>query len=275
MITDSTCFSMGRLCAAMNHAFSDYAVPMQLDLDGFTLMMRSRGLRADLSRLVVEDGKIAAFWLIGARGDRAYLISTGTAPKFRRGGLSRRLGEVVKADLQTQGFKTLQSEVLVNNPAARALYHALGFDEGRSLDCYAGLKAALAEASQGITNCDMTAISSEVRGFWDSVPSWQNDIGSLIAAGRDVTCFAIKDGAGLVAYAAIVPAQSSLAQIAVRPDMRRKGLGTQLLAYGQNALAIDNLRIINIDRADTGLAGFVAKVGGALIVSQKELHLAL
>ncbi|WP_298914170.1 GNAT family N-acetyltransferase [uncultured Roseobacter sp.] len=273
MIDSATQISNDRLRSAMNLAFSDYPVPMRLEADAFDLMMRSRGLNKGLSQVAILDGKVAAFWLMGARGSHAYLISSGTLPQFRRGGLSRMIGRSVIGDLKSKAFDTLQSEVLENNPAARALYGALGFVETRTLACYTRPMQAQEATPNDLTICEISSIASFASPFWDSKPSWQNDIPSLIDAGNHATCFAIQDTSGLVAYAAFVRAQSSLAQIAVRQDMRRKNLATQLLTYGQNTLNIDNLRAINVDRANIGLNTFLCGVGARLTLSQKELRL--
>lgn len=257
----------------MNAAFSDYAVPMQLSAEAFDLMMRARSLKTDLSHAVFVDGDIAAFWLIGARDKRAYLIASGTLPAFRRRGLSRVVGEAVIDHLAHQGFSTLQSEVLETNDRARPLYRSLGFTEKRTLDSYRVPELPHRKVSFAATPCDISTISSSAKQFWDSEPSWQNDMQSVIATGDDAACFAIRDAAGLAAYAALVPAQSSLAQIAVRRDRRREGLATHLLAHAMGALDMDGLRVINVDRDDAGLSGFLDACGASRLVSQKELWL--
>ncbi len=257
----------------MNAAFSDYSVPMHLSAEAFDLMMRARSLNTDLSHAVFVEDALAAFWLIGAREKRAYLIASGTLPAFRRCGLSRVLGEAVIDHLAGEGFSTLQSEVLEANDRARPLYRSLGFAETRTLDSYRVSEVPQRAACGDVEACAIGSISSTAGQLWDSEPSWQNDIQSVIAAGDDAACFAIHDASGLAAYAAVVPAQSSLAQIAVRPDRRRDGLATRVLAHAIAVLDIDALRIINVDRDDTGLAGFLDRFGARHLVSQKELWL--
>ncbi|MEM1048584.1 MAG: GNAT family N-acetyltransferase [Pseudomonadota bacterium] len=274
MIRKASTVSQSDLHSAMNAAFSDYSVPMQLSAEAFELMMRARGLNTDLSHAVLVEGEIAAFWLVGARDTRAYLIASGTLPAFRRRGLSRVVGEAVIDHLASEGFSTLQSEVLETNDRARPLYRSLGFTEKRTLDSYRVSELPPRhEASVDVTACAISALSSSAGQLWDSEPSWQNDSQSVIAAGDDAACFAINDASGLAAYAAILPAQSSLAQIAVRRDRRRGGLATQLLAQAMAALDMDGLRVINVDRDNAGLSAFLDACGASRLASQKELWL--
>ncbi len=238
-------------------------------------MIRSRALVKNLSHVAFIDGEIAAFWLIGAREQRAYLISSGTLPQFRRRGLFMLLGQSVVDDLNSRGFAWLQAEVLEENASARNLDQKLGFTEARRLHCYSLWRATKREPAYSVPICDISLVSFSVRQLWDIDPSWQNDIPSLIAAAGQTTCFAIHDQSGLAGYAAFVPALSSLAQIAVRHDRRREGLASCLLAHGQDRLGIDGLRILNVDGGDGGLAAFLRARGASLSTSQKELRLRL
>ena len=273
MISTASDIPRSDLRAAMNAAFSDYPIPMHLSQTGFDLMMRIRGFTAAQSRLAWVDDRIAGFWLVGVRGPRAYLISSGTHPDHRRQGLSRAIGQDVIAHLTSAGVKSLQSEVLENNPSARALYRDLGFSERRALDSF-----SLATPSTPLTEAIEAAPlpqEAEARILWDSTPSWQNDLASLIAAGDNATSFAIRDAAGLAAYAAFAPQTATLAQISVRRDRRRCGLGTALVAHGLRTLGLETVKLINLDRADTGASAFLQALGAKPLVSQRELYLEL
>ncbi|MEM8538485.1 MAG: GNAT family N-acetyltransferase, partial [Pseudomonadota bacterium] len=114
---------------------------------------------------------------------------------------------------------------------------------------------------------------AEAQTNWDSKPSWQNDLASLTAAGKNATCFTIRDANGLVAYAIFVPANATVAQLVVRRDQRRRGLGTALLTHGMHRLGLQTARIINIDRADIGTSAFLRAIGAEPLVSQREVVL--
>ncbi|MBT5433435.1 MAG: hypothetical protein P8Q36_20145 [Alphaproteobacteria bacterium] len=76
-----------QLCEAMIDAFSDYQLPLNLTLRSFQFMMVQRGLDLNASRVAVVDGSVAAIWLVAVRERNAYLISSGTRPRFRSKGL--------------------------------------------------------------------------------------------------------------------------------------------------------------------------------------------
>ncbi len=168
---------------AMNAAFADYAIPMTLDPDTLALMMPMRGLETCASRLALADGAVVAFWLPGLHDRRAYLISSGTTPGFRRQGSSRRLGCAVIGSLRASGVETLQSEVLVKNARARGLYRGLGMAEVRDIDGYTLPDLKASPGLPGGAIIESAALPSDARDLWDLTPSWQNDSDSLRAAG--------------------------------------------------------------------------------------------
>jgi len=275
LIRPATCIAPSSLLAAMNAAFSDYPIPMQLTNGSFDLMLRMRGYMAEHSRVCCVNGKVVAFWLVGVREARAYLISSGTLPAYRRKCLSKLLGQAVIAHLRDCQVKSLQSEVLENNPSARALYRALGFSEIRGLDSYTLNPISGSNVDPGSIGIEPLPFEPEVRALWDVCPSWQNDLASLAAAGGDAACLAIRDGNRLVAYAAFTPGNGTLAQLAVRPDQRRRGLATALLTQGQRVFGLQSLRVINLDRTAKGASAFFKALDAQTLVSQKELLLQL
>lgn len=267
-------FSDEHLHAAFTVAFSDYAVPMRMPLEAFRTTMRMRSLSPEHSRVAVVDGGIAAFWLIGTRARRAYLIASGTDPRHRRRALSRRLGEAVVSSLADQAFATLQAEVLEDNSGARRLYRALGMDEGRTLDVFSlPSPRRSAPMIDAVEVTDGTAVPKRMEALWDGLPSWQNETEALAAAGPDATCFSVWDRLGPAGVVLLHPKAQSLAQIAVRPDRRRRGLATALLAHACRELELDGLRATNVDRADSGLTGFLRALGAERVTTQKELML--
>ncbi len=271
MIKDATHADVSALCQAMNAAFSDYPVPMHLSQQGFEFRMRMRGYRPEHSRIAMIGGAVAAFWLVGVRGDKAYLISSGTLPAYRRRGLSKAIGRAVIATLKDNGITSIQTEVLANNPSAQALYAQLGFSVMRELDSFDLQTAALTCVTH--ERIQQAAIPTErlVRPLWETHPSWQDDIAAHAAVARDVRCFAINDEIGLAAYVIFNPQTENLSQIAVRPDKRRQGLATALITHGKNVLDLPVLKVINVDRANVSLLAFLKVSGAEPLVSQMEL----
>jgi len=255
----------------MNCAFADYAVPMKLEPVQFETMMRIRGFSKAFSYVAMVDGSIAAFWFVGVRAKRAYLIASGTRPEFRQHGLSARIGHVVMDALKSAGNETIQAEVLETNVAARRLYARLGFTEVRSLDCYS---LDVIESESAVVDVQIvkgSSLADEVQNLWDVIPSWQNDTASIQGAGADARVLEYKDQSGLTAYAVFFPAQNSLAQIAVRNDRRREGLASALISEGQRRFGLSSLRVINVDHEDRGLGALLRSCCAQRTVSQKEI----
>lgn len=275
MIHAADQFSQDVLRQAMNRAFADYAVPMQLAPGAFELMMRMRGLDPSLSRVALMDGAVVAFWLVGARARRGYLISSGTVPAVRRRGLSARIGRTVIEALRAAGYASLHAEVLEANHGARALYDRLGFAETRDLICYALRDTAALPEGPAIETRLGASVPAGADRLWDFAPSWQNDAPALQAAGEEAVVIDHHDSAGLAGYAAFVPAQASLAQVAIRPDRRREGLATALIAEGARRLGLPSLRVINVDSRAKPAHAFLEARQAQRSLSQKELLLPL
>lgn len=269
-------FSSADLCAAMNDAFSDYAVSMTLSDSAFRMMMRQRGLDSAASRVALVADRIAAVWLVSVRDQKGYLISSGTRPEFRSRGLARALANDCLTGLRANGTRSFQTEVMDGNETAMALYRSLGMSVSRRLDCteIAPPPAPAPSASQS-SPANWTEIASEVASLRDWTPSWQNDDASLTAVSNETTCLQIRDSDGLAAYAALIPQTATLAQMAVRPDRRRSGLGSVLVSGLQRAMPDRPLRILNAWADDTGYTAFLSSWSAKPTVKQSELFMPL
>ena len=260
----------------MNDAFSDYAVSMTLSDSAFRMMMRQRGLHSAASRVALVADRIAAVWLVSVRGQKGYLISSGTRPEFRSRGLARALANDCLTGLRANGTRSFQTEVMDGNETAMALYRSLGMSVSRRLDCYEiAPPPAPAPSSSQSSPANWTEIASEVASLRDWMPSWQNDDASLAAVSNETICLQIRDSDGLAAYAALIPQTATLAQMAVRPDRRRNCLGSIIIAELQRVMPDRPLRILNAWADDTGYTAFLSSWGAKPTVKQSELFMPL
>ena len=101
--------------------------------------------------------------------------------------------------------------------------------------------------------------------WWDIQPSWQNSTNSIHRARFPHVTLGNEDS-----YAVLFPDTGDLPQLAVRPEARRRGLGTALL-HEAAAIAGKPLRIINVDERDAGIANFLERAGAQRIVRQLEM----
>ena len=264
--------SLEDLRLAMNSAFSDYAVPMQLTRQSFAFMLKQRGFDRQASRVALVEGQIAAIWLVSLRGRHSYLVASGTDPMFRRLGMARRLADDCLVHLQQRDTVSFQTEVVAENSKAFELYASLGMKAARTLQCYDVPPLPSTDASGMVRKVPWREIQSAAAAMIELEPSWQNDIASLSAVADEAQCWAISDCHGLVAYAVLFPTSNTLAQICVRKDRRQEGIGSSLLHACQ---AGDTLRLLNVDVTSTEFQSFLGSVGAVPTVRQFELKMNL
>lgn len=275
-IFDATQCSFDDLRKAMQDAFSDYSIPLRFSVEAFDFMMRQRGLDRSRSRIAVVDGSVVSIWLVSVRGPQAYLISSGTRPSFRSRGISRALAEHCISGLRKDAIVSFQTEVLRDNKTAAGLYHSLGMTQQRQLDCYViPAQEAPASTSREFGKANWKDIAPSVSSLRQWVPSWQNADASLDAIADQLLCLIYDDDVGLGAYAAIGTHTGAVHQLAVRQDLRRCGMGTDLLRAIQHHLPNIPLRLTNVQHKDTAFRSLLARVGGEETVGQYELAMRL
>jgi ribosomal protein S18 acetylase RimI-like enzyme len=250
------------LVDAFNDAFSDYLLPFHLTAPQLREMCARRGVVLALSPAFVDGSRIVAFTL-NALGTwngvpSAYDSGTGVALSHRRHGLARQLLEASFPALRARGAEQMILEVLEPNDRAAALYRSLGFEITRKLDCwrYSGLAALDAEARE-------IGIDDVPAGYADVAPSWQNSLHCLRRSGDDKRVIAVDGG-----YVIVHAATGDLAQLAVDPARRRRGIGTRLLRHAA-AVASKTLRILNVDPA---VRGFLEAAGAERFIAQLEMR---
>lgn len=255
---------------AMVSAFSDYLVSMSPTLQQFAFMLRQRGYDPSLSQVAVKDGRPVAFWIIGSdpKGSvGAYVIATGTTPEFRRHGLATQAFTHVRAALSKGRVAGLELEVIDKNTGARDLYERLGFELERTVTCFTVSHSPEASGSIQPAGAVIEVPFSELQNHGphmrDWPPSWQNEFDCLARVSDSLICLGIKEAGDLSGYGILIPLTETVAQIAVAPNQRRRGVGTRLLAALFRANGSRPMRIINADADDRGFSSFVEYCKGA------------
>ncbi len=254
---------------AMNRAFSDYVVPMELSGREFGLMMRQRGLSHKASRIAIVGGDIAAIWLMSVRGNHAYLISSGTCPEFRRQGLARQLAEDCLVGLGTERTTNFQTEVLTGNKKAFDLYSALGMTVSRRLECYE-LPSLPGSPEHDVQQTSWAEFEVEAQALAEVLLSWQNSSEAIATVASDVKCWTVSVTLGLAGYVVAIPETRTVAQIGIRKDRRREGIAQSLIAACHPG---DKLRLLNIDGRSNDFHAFLQAISAKPTVSQFELRM--
>ncbi len=258
---------------AFTEAFSDYVVPLTLTREQLDEMLTRRGWTPEVSIGVFDGDRLVAFTLNAVEDHRAYDTGTGVVPTHRRRGLARRMLELSYPLLRDRGCTEYVLEVIEQNAAAHALYLREGFREVRGLQCwrYEAQRhiASQAHSSTSDSPVSLCAYEPVSLAWYDVSPSWQNSPASIQRA-KDAHLTLGNDDA----YAIVFPSNGDLAQLAVRPKARRRGLGTQLLRAAAK-VAGKPLRIQNVDDRDAGIAAFLERNGAVRTVRQLEMVRAL
>ncbi len=251
-----------RVHEAFVDAFRDYVVKLSPTREQLAEMTTRRGYVPEASVGVFDGERIVAFTLNGIHGTSAYDTGTGVVPSHRRRGLGRAMMDFVEPILRARGCTQYVLEVLDANRAAHALYLDRGFADTRGLQCWTyswsgGLQPA--ETRPGGLN------PAAPQSWWSIQPSWQNATHSIERARDPHVILGDDDG-----YAIVFPSNGDLAQIAVRPEARRRGIGIRLLREAAS-IAGKPLRIMNVDERDEGFARFLEQAGANRIVRQIEM----
>lgn len=237
-------------------AFSDYVVKLSPTREQLLEMLTRRGWAPEASIAEFDGDRIVAFTLNGIDRDRGYDSGTGVAPSHRRQQRARKTMAHSFDLLRERGCTQYVLEVIDTNSAAITLYRGLGFEQTRGLQCWSfdGVGAG--------TDARNAAIREEFR---DVEPSWQNTTQSIFRARDAHVLLGDADG-----YAVLFPSNGDVAQLAVRRDARRRGIGTRLL-HEAARIAGKPLRIMNVDERDDGIAAFLEAVGAKRTVRQLEM----
>lgn len=114
-----------------NEGFSDYFVPVNMEIDGFLNRMEKEGLDASSSFVVEEDGQLQGILLNAfdeKNGDMlAWNGGTAVHPKVRRKGVGRLLLQRAIEEYQVRGVKRASLEAIKENTGAIRLYEEFGY----------------------------------------------------------------------------------------------------------------------------------------------------
>jgi len=284
-LTPETCtaIDLDVLHQGMQEAFADFYAPMGLSRGRFGFMLRQRGFDPALSRVVRAGERVLAFWLIATDPDacpgRAYVISAGTSPDHRGRGLAGELFHAVRTALTQAGRTELRLEVTQGNSAAERLYAKLGFRPRRDLLCYeleAVPEPRPLDRRFTLRPVALQELRAAAPACQDWEPTWQNGFRSLERAGEEAVLLGVFESEALFGYGALFEPIGHLAQLTVRRDRRRRGLGSALLAgLAARVGAIGRLAVVNLDAGDEASRRFFEAKGARATVTQTELTLDL
>ena len=265
------------LHATFLESFADYLLPVQPPPAQLITKLCADGHRASLSvgvRAGGPRGRLVGLVLHGVgcwQGvPTPYNGGTGVIPCYRGRSLVAGMYGWIRDALQVAGVQRCLLEVLAPNQGARRAYEKVGFVPTRTLACFRGLPTGRPAATH-------TRLFPLPPGRWDEVarwqttaPSWQNTFDAVYRVPAEREVVGLWHEEVLVAYAIRTPGTPGVAQLAVRPDLRRRGYGTALL-HQLAALAQCPLVILNVDRRDAAALRFLTRAGLENFIDQVEM----
>lgn len=277
-IVDCRNISADRLCVALNDAFSDYVTPLSLTEDRFRDFQVQRGFAAEHSFLVLNGDDIAGFWFssppLAAFENRAYTLSVGTSPRYRRKGVSKKLFQAVSASLKNVDASGAQLEVITSNEKAVASYAKLGFKRARTLGVFRVLKQDLrlpkrSEILLQTSSADQLPENDE--DYFDTQPTPQNSREAIMRL-RAKTEVVVAELNGVCAGWGAIYSDGAVAQIAVHKEHRRRGVGSVILRKLSETVPAETLSFVNVDENAVGFRAFLSDVGGEEVIRQYDMR---
>ncbi|WP_316751959.1 GNAT family N-acetyltransferase [Pedobacter gandavensis] len=264
-----------KLVAVINLSFSDYIVPLQLTLDQLKSKIAAEDIKLQLSIGVFDADQMVAVMLHGLRdtpnGLTVYNGATGVIPDYRGKGLVRKMYDHLLPELKKLKVQQMVLEVITGNHPAIKAYEKMGYTVARTLNCYSG-KIQVKEPNQIASLKEMDSFKwPEFIAFWDTLPSWQNDIQSLEnskAHGRIIGAY-LDDL--LVGYAIFNPTSRKVNQFAVAPAYRGKGVGSQLFSYIYKVVEQQEVYVYNVDDTAVSATVFLEGLGLCKKTTQFEM----
>jgi ribosomal protein S18 acetylase RimI-like enzyme len=259
---------LGILHAAMLDAFANYPIPMQPPPAAFELLLHRRGVVWPLSLGAFEDGELIAYTLTARSDVLAYDLMTGVRQAAQGQGVVDRLFEALWPLLRGEGIERMQLEVITINTRAERAYARLGFVRARRLICLKWPNRIVdVGAPKGVAIVEATMLDwSTWMRWWDCDPAWPSAIAS---AERSEPRALVAQCEGRACGVAIASG-SDLLQIAIAPDMRRRGIARALLAELQRWTP-GLLRVLNVDERATALLAALTSTGAQRFIEQWEM----
>lgn len=262
-----------QLLQTINGAFKDYIVPFQLDIEQLRQKISMEDIQLTWSVAAFAENRLVAFMMHGLREiDRQLVVyngGTGVLPEFRGHGLVGKMYHYLIPFFKENKVRQVVLEAIESNGAAIRAYEKSGFSINRQLLCFSGAiqPARVSDVAriQPLSNFSW----QEFQSFWDILPSWQSAAKSMDRLQPSALGAYIDDK--LAGYILFNPGNKRIYQVAVAPDYRRKGVGTQLFQTLKEEMSAEKISFNNVDAKAEDVKLFLEKQGLVNGINQVEM----
>lgn len=266
-------------------AFSDYLVDISMSESSFHEMNSLRAVDYRIS-IGAFAGKRLVGLTLNAKDQwngkwTAYDAGTGVIPSYRGKGVSRAIMQKSFEVLEAQGLQNYVLEVITRNEKALKLYQSLNFRITRRLECLV-LKGPM-QMTVNHLNIPVAEVKAEQIHLLESAflaeakyafqPSWQNGWNTIKRRPELYHLVACWDEGQCVGYGVIGAGRGGIAQLWVRRDKRRQGMGSRLMreliarSPGQRTYSW-----VNVDETAVHTLSFLKALGFTEQLAQYEME---
>jgi ribosomal protein S18 acetylase RimI-like enzyme len=253
-------------------AFADYVVPLRTDAASLDTLLTRRGWEPAWSFGLFDEEQPVGFWLTGrddARGE-AYCIMAGILPEARgSGGIDAMFARVLTAT----DARPHHLEVIRGNERAARVYRRLGFHAARVLRYYQLPRdaAVLGEPRWPVSVEPWAPAALPPESWLTSPASWQNRRVALRRAPQPPAWLVVREAGALRGSAVLFTQTGDLAELAVDPAFRGRGIGRALLAATLDQTQSGRVVLTTVDAQDHALCSWLERRGAESTLSQDEM----